>query len=79
MAAELALADEERTQEVVLAVLDGDLSGRLDAAVAVGRRALVSAFRRWAEKYAVSLAELEGEAGVAEDLLTGKARVPAAA
>ncbi|MEL3946827.1 type I restriction-modification system subunit M [Streptomyces sp. LNU-CPARS28] len=59
-AAELVLADEERTQEVVLAVLDEDLSGRLDAAVAVGRRELVAVFRRWVEKYAVSLSELEG-------------------
>ncbi|MER0241723.1 class I SAM-dependent DNA methyltransferase [Streptomyces sp. HSW2009] len=59
-AAEIALADRERVQEVVLAVLDEDLTGRLNAAVAAGRRKLVAVFRRWVEKYAVSLSELEG-------------------
>jgi type I restriction enzyme M protein len=66
-----ALADEERTREVVLAVLDEDLSGRLDAAVAVGRRELVAVFRRWAEKYAVSLSELEGAGEAAQGELRG--------
>jgi type I restriction enzyme M protein len=58
-AADLVLGDEQRTQEVVLAVLDEDLTGRLDTAVAVGRRELIAVFRRWAEKYAVSLNKLE--------------------
>jgi type I restriction enzyme M protein len=58
-AADLVLADKHQTQEVVLGVLNEDLTGRLDAAVAVGRRELVSVFRRWAEKYSVSLSELE--------------------
>lgn len=68
---DLVLADEGRTQEVVLAVLDEDLSGRLDAAVAVGRRELVAVFRRWAEKYAVSLSELEGASESAQGELRG--------
>ncbi|MGW1751891.1 N-6 DNA methylase [Streptomyces sp. NPDC002092] len=59
--AELALADEERTRQVVLAVLNESLAARLDGAVAGGRRELGSVFRRWGEKYAVSLEELEGE------------------
>ncbi|MFI1729966.1 N-6 DNA methylase [Streptomyces acidicola] len=62
----LALADEERTQDVVLAILNESLTARLDAAVAAGRRELVAVFRRWAEKYAVSLEELEGESGRAQ-------------
>ncbi|WP_377269822.1 N-6 DNA methylase [Peterkaempfera sp. SMS 1(5)a] len=65
-AAKLVLADEERTQEVVLAVLDEDLTRRLDAAVAVGRRELVAMFRRWVEKYAVSLSGLEGASETAQ-------------
>lgn len=67
----MALADEERTREVVLAILNESLLARLEAAVAVGRRELVAAFRRWAEKYAVSLAELEGESAGAQGELTG--------
>lgn len=70
-AAKMALADEERTREVVLAILNESLSARLEAAVAVGRRELVAAFRRWAEKYAVSLAELEGKSAGAQGELTG--------
>ncbi|MEU1826152.1 N-6 DNA methylase [Streptomyces abikoensis] len=61
-------AGDGGAERVVLTVLDGDLSGRLDAAVASGRRELVAVFRRWAEKYAVPLEELEKEsAGAAED------------
>ncbi|MFD3439193.1 N-6 DNA methylase [Streptomyces sp. NPDC058685] len=65
-AADVVLADKERTQEVVLTVLNEDLTGRLDAAVAVGRLELVAVFRRWVEKYAVSLSELEGESDLAK-------------
>jgi type I restriction enzyme M protein len=65
-AADVVLADEERTQEIVLDVLNEDLSGRLDAAVAAGRRELVAVFRRWVEKYGVSLSELEGESETAQ-------------
>lgn len=65
-AAEMVLADEQQTQESVLAVLDEDLTGRIEAAVAVGRRELVAVFRRWAEKYAVSLSELEESSEAAQ-------------
>ncbi|MFE0046476.1 type I restriction-modification system subunit M [Streptomyces albireticuli] len=65
-AADVQKAEEGGAERVVLEVLDGDLSARLDAAVASGRRELVAVFRRWAEKYAVSLDELEkGSAGAA--------------
>jgi type I restriction enzyme M protein len=33
--------------------------------VAAGRRELVAVFRRWVEKYGVSLSELEGESEAA--------------
>ncbi len=69
--ADLVLADEQRTQEVILAVLDEDLTGRLDAAVAMGRRELVAAFRRWREKYGVPLSELEAAGGAAQVELKG--------
>ncbi|MEU8778962.1 class I SAM-dependent DNA methyltransferase [Streptomyces sp. NPDC048606] len=60
-AAELAKAEDGGAQRVVLTVLDGALSSRLDAAVGAGRRELVASFQRWAEKYAVSLEDLETE------------------
>src|SRR5690606_5765131 len=59
-AAEMAKA-EDGGQRVVLEVLGEGLSTRLDAAAAAGRRELVASFRRWAEKYAVSLTELEAD------------------
>ncbi|MFF9488569.1 N-6 DNA methylase [Streptomyces sp. NPDC014676] len=66
-AAEMAKA-EDGGQRVVLEVLGEGLSTRLDAMSAAGRRELVAAFRRWAEKYAVSLAELEADSeGAAEE------------
>ncbi|WP_369392023.1 N-6 DNA methylase [Streptomyces sp. CG1] len=65
-AAAVAVAAEGGAEDVVLRVLNGDLSARLDAAVAAGRREVVAVFRRWVEKYAVSLADLEGEAVGAE-------------
>jgi type I restriction enzyme M protein len=60
-ALDLKLVEEGGPEAVVLEVLDKDLSGRLDTAVAAGRRELIGAFRRWAEKYAVSLEVLESE------------------
>ncbi|MGW3552175.1 N-6 DNA methylase [Streptomyces griseoincarnatus] len=66
-AAEMAKA-EDGGQRVVLRVLGEGLSTRLDAMAAEGRRGLVASFRRWAEKYAVSLAELEADSeGAAEE------------
>nr|WSZ98637.1 N-6 DNA methylase [Streptomyces sp. NBC_00857] len=70
-AAEVTNATDEGAERVVLEVLDGDLTRRLDAAVASGRRELIAAFRRWAEKYEVSLAELEAESDGAAGELTG--------
>ncbi|MFJ8468555.1 type I restriction-modification system subunit M [Streptomyces swartbergensis] len=66
-AAEMAKADDGG-QRVVLEVLGQGLSTRLDAMSAAGRRELVAVFRRWAEKYAVSLTELEADSdGAAEE------------
>lgn len=56
-------AEKGGPERVVLEVLDADLSGRLESAASGRRRELVAAFRRWAEKYAVSLADLEAESG----------------
>ncbi|MFD0624808.1 N-6 DNA methylase [Streptomyces sanglieri] len=64
-------AEEGGPERVVLEVLDGDLSGRLDSAAARRRRELVAAFRNWTEKYAVSLTDLEAESdGAAGELGT---------
>ncbi|MEU9452583.1 class I SAM-dependent DNA methyltransferase [Streptomyces sp. NPDC048277] len=65
-AAEMTKADDDG-QGVVLKVLGEGLTTRLDAMAAAGRRELVAAFRRWTEKYAVSLAELEAESGGAAE------------
>jgi type I restriction enzyme M protein len=68
-AAELVKLDDNETERVVLAVLEQDLSGRLDGAVAAGRRELVATFRAWMDKYAVSLADLEADSeGTAKEL-----------
>ncbi|SFJ76430.1 N-6 DNA methylase [Streptomyces pini] len=72
--AEQALAGGT-ADEVVLAVLGRDLADRLDAAVTAGRSELVAAFRTWAHKYAVSLADAKKESEGADrelaELLTG--------
>ncbi|MFB6779666.1 N-6 DNA methylase [Streptomyces sp. NPDC056352] len=61
--------------KVVLAVLGRDLADRLDAAVTAGRSDLIAAFRSWADKYAVSLADAKKESEGADrelaKLLTG--------
>ncbi|MEU4348569.1 class I SAM-dependent DNA methyltransferase [Streptomyces sp. NPDC023838] len=68
-AAEVTKATPDGPEAVVLTVLDGDLSRRLEGAVAAGRREVVASFRRWAEKYGVSLAVLEEEStGAAGEL-----------
>jgi type I restriction enzyme M protein len=70
-AAKGAKSAEGGVERVVLEVLDADLTRRLDASVAAGRRELVAAFRRWAEKYEVSLTALEAESEGAAGELTG--------
>ncbi|MCX4589084.1 N-6 DNA methylase [Streptomyces sp. NBC_01549] len=65
-AAAVAVTADGGAEDVVLRVLNGDLSARLDAAVAAGRREIVAAFRRWVDKYAVSLTDLESESTGAE-------------
>ncbi|WOT34077.1 hypothetical protein [Streptomyces coeruleorubidus] len=62
-AAERKLSEQGGPEEVVLAVLRRDLSDRLNAALAAGRREIVASFRRWAEKYEVSLTDLEDASG----------------
>lgn len=74
-AAELALA-AGTADEVVLAVLGGDLAERLDAAVAAGRAELIATFRTWAKHYAVSLEDAKHESEDADrelaELLTDR-------
>ncbi|MFF3789500.1 N-6 DNA methylase [Streptomyces sp. NPDC001981] len=70
-ARDVVKAEDGGPERAVLEVLDGDLSGRLEGAMAAGRRELVAAFRRWSEKYAVSLTDLEAESdGAAGELGT---------
>ncbi|MFF0244338.1 type I restriction-modification system subunit M [Streptosporangium sandarakinum] len=64
-AAELAKAAGESEQHV-LAVLYEDLRERFSRTVEDGRRELVATFRRWAEKYEISLADLDSQGAEAE-------------
>ncbi len=67
-ATEVAFASGD-TERIVLELLNRDLAARRDTAVAAVRRELVETFRRWVDKYGVSLAELEEESkAAAEDL-----------
>jgi type I restriction enzyme M protein len=54
------------SEQHVLAVLRDNLSERLAQAVAAGRRELVACFLRWADKYEVSLSDLDIQADEAE-------------
>ncbi|MEJ7742839.1 MAG: hypothetical protein WKF73_09975 [Nocardioidaceae bacterium] len=51
----------DEASELVLHIFDEDLAARLDSRVAAERGELTATFRRWADKYVLSLAALEGE------------------
>ncbi|WP_061298748.1 N-6 DNA methylase [Herbidospora cretacea] len=59
-----ALGEDDR-RVLVLEVLRLQLSNRLDTRTAAGRRLLESAFRSWADKYAVTLRDLEAQREIA--------------
>jgi type I restriction enzyme M protein len=58
-------AEPDGPQRVVLLVFGAGLADRLASSIAAGRRELAAAVRGWADKYAVSLEELEGESSAA--------------
>jgi len=47
--------------ELVLRIFQADLRTRLDASVTAGRHALINAYRTWADKYAVTLLDMEAQ------------------
>lgn len=51
--------DADTGQSLVLSVFLSDLRDRLTAKIAVGRRSLADRYRIWADKYAVTLRDLE--------------------
>ncbi|MGW4511754.1 N-6 DNA methylase [Streptomyces sp. NPDC004393] len=51
--------DADQRRELVLAVLRTQLATRLDSRVAAGRRLLEQVFHTWADKYAVTLRDLQ--------------------
>jgi type I restriction enzyme M protein len=53
--------DPETEEVLVIRILKSDLQDRLGAEVASGRSALISRYRTWADKYAVTLRDLEGQ------------------
>lgn len=61
----------DEAQETVLSFLDSDLQARMDRFVAVGRQDLVTAYRNWGSKYAVTLSSLEQQRVAATERLAG--------
>jgi type I restriction enzyme M protein len=55
----------ETEPELVMRVFKADLSRRLDARLATGRRVLIERYGTWAAKYAVTLPELEAQRAAA--------------
>ncbi|CAL9291072.1 N-6 DNA methylase [Streptomyces sp. SudanB25_2051] len=53
--------DSKQSRDLVLAVLRTQLTTRLDSRIAAARRLLESAFHTWADKYAVTLRQLEAQ------------------
>jgi type I restriction enzyme M protein len=53
--------DADAETDLVLRIFKADLQGRLDARVATGRHALINAYYTWANRYAVTLRELEAQ------------------
>ncbi|MBT2526173.1 SAM-dependent DNA methyltransferase [Streptomyces sp. ISL-99] len=66
-----ALKTEEAEREVVLGILRADLAATLDGHVGRGRRELVTAYRTWEDKYAVSLRDIEARRAEAAAKLEG--------
>jgi type I restriction enzyme M protein len=61
--------DESSARTLVMSFLKADLHARMERFIAADRRALVDIFRKWGEKYAVTLADLEAERDAAADRL----------
>ncbi|GCB49996.1 class I SAM-dependent DNA methyltransferase [Streptomyces sp. NL15-2K] len=57
--------DAGTAPDLVMRILKADLSRRLDARLAIGRKALIDRYSRWAAKYAVTLPELEAQRAAA--------------
>lgn len=51
--------DDDAETDLVLRIFKADLETRLDARVTAGRRTLIDRFKTWADKYAVTLHDLE--------------------
>lgn len=56
---------------LVLRILKSDLQDRLDADIESGRRSLADRYRTWADKYAVTLLDLESQRIAAATNLNG--------
>ncbi|WP_084962938.1 HsdM family class I SAM-dependent methyltransferase [Thermoactinospora rubra] len=56
-----AALDDDSRRDLVLDVLRSQLASRLESRTAAARRLLEGAFRTWADKYAVTLRELEAK------------------
>ncbi|WP_267593087.1 type I restriction-modification system subunit M [Carbonactinospora thermoautotrophica] len=71
LSAAAARLDATMEEDLVLRIFKADLQARLDREIAAGRRALVDRFRTWADKYAVTLRDLEAERDAAAARLEG--------
>ncbi|GLZ08861.1 restriction endonuclease subunit S [Actinomadura sp. NBRC 104412] len=57
----------EAEPDLVMRILKADLARRLDTRMTTGRRALTERYEMWADKYAVTLPELEARRAAASD------------
>ena len=66
--------DADSEEALVRRILKSGLRDRLDTQVAAGRRILIDRYRTWADKYAVTLGDLETQRAHAADRLNGYLR-----
>jgi type I restriction enzyme M protein len=57
----VATLNPESEEALVRRILEADLQDRLNAEVSAGRRALIDRYRTWAEKYAITLRDLQAQ------------------
>jgi type I restriction enzyme M protein len=62
--------DADSSEALVRSILKTNLQDRLDAEVASGRRVLVDRYRMWADKYAITLRDLDAQRNEAAAHLT---------
>ncbi|WP_030166586.1 type I restriction-modification system subunit M [Spirillospora albida] len=60
-----ALHQEGTEEALVMRIFKADLQSRIDIRLTIGRRALADRYRMWADKYAITLPEIEAQRAAA--------------